>query len=96
MNKSYLLVFNSNVGNREDLVTIRDQCETVITWRYDMTNAIYLVSQNSAFEICEELERLNPPGDSRYMVLEYNGNAQGRTSEDTWFLLNNKYHKPDA
>lgn len=96
MSKSYVLVFNSNFGERENLVKILDQCQTVIIWRYDLTNAIYIVSNNTAFEICEELERLNPPGNARYMLLEYNGNAQGRTSKETWHLLNNKHHKPNA
>ena len=96
MNKSYLLVFNNDFGDREHLVKILDQCQTVMTWRYDMTNVIYIISQNSAFEISTELEKLNPPGSSRYMVVEYNGNAQGRATDETWFLLNNKHHKNDA
>lgn len=61
-----------------------------------MTNAIYIISENSAHEIAMELESHIPPRDARYMILEYNGNAQGRVTEESWYLLNNKEFKPNA
>lgn len=94
MSKAYVLVFNENFSTRENLVEVLNKCKSVITWRYDLSNAIYIISDKEAYEISAEIEVLNPPGSSLYMLLEYNGNAQGRTSEETWHLLNNKFHLP--
>jgi hypothetical protein len=60
-----------------------------------MTNAIYLISEFSASEIASELEKyLGTSG--RYIITEYTSNSQGRLTEESWFLLMNKYHKPNG
>ncbi|UTZ27771.1 hypothetical protein HB761_14060 [Vibrio campbellii] len=96
MKKAYVLVYNDGLGTREQLIEALNQCRTVITWRYDMANAIYIISENTADEIAKDLETIRPPGNSRYLLLEYNGNAQGRATEETWYLLNNKEFKSET
>lgn len=96
MRKAYLLVFNTAYASREKLIEALDQCRTVITWRYDLSHAIYIISENSAHEIATELEMHTGTGPGRYLILEYTGNSQGRLTGESWHLLNEKYHKPKA
>jgi hypothetical protein len=94
MNKSYVLVFNTAYKSQKELTEILDKCRTVITWRYDLTNAIYIISANTAFEIAVEIERFVGVNNGRYIILEYNGNSQGRLTEESWYFLNEKHVKP--
>lgn len=92
MAKSYLLVYSDVFSTRENLIEALNSCSTVRFWRYDMPNTFYLTSESSAFEISDELaNKIN--SDGKYIVLEYNGNAQGVLTKESWYLLNNKQHK---
>jgi hypothetical protein len=56
-------------------------------------HAIYIISEHDANAIAKEIEsHLGNQG--RFIVSEYNGNAQGRLTEESWYFLNNKQHKP--
>ncbi len=93
MRKAYLLVFNTSFADRKAIIDTLNICDTVITWRYDLSHAIYIISEYSAHDIAKELEsHLGTQG--RYLVLEYTENSQGRLTGESWYLLNNKYHKP--
>lgn len=91
--KSYLFIYNDTVGTREMVQAVFDGMPIVSTWRYDMPNVFYIVSSSTAQELFEEFER-KLPNQGRFIFAEYNGNAQGRLTEETWYLLNNKTHKP--
>ena len=65
----------------------------VYTWRYDMPNAFYIISDYSAGELAKQFESINGT-EGRFIFLEHSANSQGRLLPDSWFLLNNKYHKP--
>lgn len=91
--KAYLFIYNDIVGTREAVQAVLDNMTTVSTWRYDMPNVFYIISSSSAQELSQEFERkLSDRG--RYIFVEYSDNAQGRLTEETWYLLNNKTHKP--
>ncbi len=92
MRKSYLFIYNTNVGFRDKIKKIIDQMTTVITWRYDMPNMFYIISENSAHEIAKEFESHNGTK-GRFLILEFQGNAQGRLLPESWYLLRNKKHK---
>lgn len=95
MRKAYLIVFNTSFAERKAVTDVLDVCRTVITWRYDLSNAIYIISEYSADAIAKELETHLGTG-GRYIVLEYTENSQGRLTQESWNLLNNKYHKPEG
>lgn len=92
MRKSYLFVYNDEVGTREKIKSILDQMSSVITWRFDMPNVFYIISERSVDEIAKEFETIAGTN-GLFIFLEYNGNAQGRLTGESWYLLNNKYHK---
>jgi len=95
MPKSYLLVYSDAYSSQEKIIEILNRSSTVIFWRYDMPNTFYLTSNCSAYDISAELSsHLNSTG--KYIVLEYNGNAQGSLTDESWYLLNNKHHKQET
>jgi hypothetical protein len=93
MRKSYLFVYNDNVGTRQAVQSVLDQMQSVVLWRYDMPNVFYLVSDNNANELSREFQSLRGTK-GRFIFLEYTGNAQGRLTADSWYLLNNSHHNP--
>jgi len=95
MKKPYLLIFSNVVGSREEIVKVLDQMSTVITWMYDIPNVIYVISEYSAQELYEEFAKLRST-EGRFMFAEITSNLQGMMMEDTWFLFENKYNKPDS
>jgi len=94
MRKSYLLVYTDSVGTREEVKSVVDQMSSIITWRYDMPNVFYLISEASAGELAKKFESINGT-QGRFIFLEYNDNSQGRLPGKTWHLLNEKYHEEE-
>ena len=94
MRKAYLIIYNTSFADQKKITDTLDICRTVITWRYDLTNAIYIISENSANEIASELET-HLGSEGRYIVMEYSENSQGRLTGESWHLLQKKYHPPE-
>lgn len=93
MKKAYLLVHNLGVGTRAEVKKWADESALVATWRYDLPCSIYLISESTAAELCQDLERVLGQG-GRYLITEVTDNRQGRLPADTWYLLRYKRHKP--
>jgi len=91
MRKSYF-VYNDTVGTLEEVRTVLDKMSYVYTWRYDMPNVFYIVSDYSADQLAKQFEGFAGT-EGRFIFLEYTGNSQGRLTGESWFLLNNKYHE---
>lgn len=92
MRKSYIFVYNDTVGTRDAVQAALDKMRTIITWRYDMPNVFYIVSEGQANDLAREFESVH--GDrGRYIFVEYSRNAQGRLTNESWDLLNTTYHK---
>ncbi|WP_421920101.1 hypothetical protein [Marinifilum sp.] len=92
MRKAYLFVYSDNLGTRDEVKNCMDNIPEVYTWRYDMPNSFYIISEYSADEIARAINSYT--GKTRFIVSEITDNKQGWLSEDTWYLINNKTHKP--
>jgi len=90
MKKSFLLVYDSVFGTREEVKGFLDIPE-IITWRYDMPNCFYLVSEQSAYKISEIL-RERCGGKGKFLVCSLDGERQGWLTPKSWHLINNKEH----
>jgi hypothetical protein len=67
--------------------------DEVTTWRYDLPHSFYIVSEADARTLAESIrERL---GKGRFLIAEITTNKQGWLPSVTWYLLNNKAHKPE-
>jgi hypothetical protein len=96
MKKSYLLAYNATVGSREEVKTVLDGCPFIETWRYDIPNTFYLVSESSAREISDYLFQ-GVGNKGQHVVTEIMPtNYWGRSSNDTWHLIKNKQVKPKS
>ncbi len=94
MKKAYLLIYSSELGTREDVKSWANALP-VITWRYDLPNTFYLISEASASELYESLiAKLGKKG--RFLIIEAGENRQGLLPPNTWHLLRMKTHKPQA
>lgn len=92
MRKAYILVYSDNLGTREEVIKCMDSISQVYTWRYDISNSFYIISDYSADEIARAIHDFT--GKTSFLVSEITSNKQGWLSEDTWYLINNKTHKP--
>ena len=44
MKIAYLLIYNDEVGTREEIKDILNRMQMIETWRYDMPNMFYIIS----------------------------------------------------
>jgi hypothetical protein len=92
MKKTYLFVYNDVLGTREQVKEALNKSPLVLTWRYDIPHAFYLVSEAQAKEISEMLHETL--GNGRFLVTELSDNYWGRGHKDTWYLIKNKQVRP--
>ncbi|HED07288.1 MAG TPA: hypothetical protein ENI57_04135 [Ignavibacteria bacterium] len=92
MRKAYILVYSDVLGTREEVKKCMDSIPQVDTWRYDLPNSFYIISEYSADEIARAIN--NFTGKTNFIVSEITSNKQGWLSEETWYLINNKTHMP--
>ena len=93
MKRAYLFLYDGGVGTREEVKSALNKMQRVQTWRYDMPNCFYVISEHSAQNLYDEFVSHNGEK-GRFMFIEASTNRQGQMLPDTWFLLTNKYHKP--
>jgi hypothetical protein len=93
MRKAYLFIYDGGVGTREEVTAVVNRMQRVLTWRYDIPNCFYVVSEDSAQALYDEFASINGTK-GRLMFIEASPNRQGHMLPDTWYLLTNKKHKP--
>lgn len=93
MRKAYLFVYSDQLGTRDEVKSILDRISHVITWRYELPNSFYLISEADAGTLSKEIRRL-AENTGRFIVAETSDNKQGWLTEESWYLLNYKQHKP--
>ena len=94
MRLAYIFVYSDGVGTREEVKAVLNKIPEIITWRYDMPNTFYVISESPAHVISEKFHSIN--GDKgTWIFSEVTDNKQGWLTETTWYLLNHKYHKPE-
>ncbi len=93
--KSYLIVFNDQFSERDDLTNFVDAIPEIINWRTDMPGCLMVVSELSAREIAQHLSELNEKRDGQkkgyFLVSEVGTNKQGWLPKPAWRLMNEKH-----
>ncbi|KZY33596.1 hypothetical protein A3754_08450 [Alcanivorax sp. HI0083] len=95
MRKAYLFMYDGNVGTREEMKNVLNSMDRVLTWRFDIPNCFYVISECSAQELYDEFISHNGTK-GRFMFIEPTSNSQGQMLPDTWYLLTHKTHKPKS
>lgn len=93
MRKAYILVYSDKLGTREEVKNCLDNIKQVNTWRFDIPNSFYIISDYSANELAEAIHEFT--GKKKFLVSELTSNRQGWLSDETWYLIENKKHIPD-
>lgn len=93
MKIAYLLIYNDEVGTREEIKDILNRMQMIETWRYDMPNMFYIISIYSAQQIAQQIRELSG-NKGRFIITENTGNSYGWLASESWYLLQNKAHKP--
>jgi len=94
MRRAYLLAFSNDLGTTESVKACLETMPEVLTWRYDMTNAFYIISECSADLLCGSFKsRIKSNG--RFIISEIGANKQGWLTEGSWHLINNKFPMPE-
>lgn len=86
--RAYLLIYSGASITREQVKNWANSDPAVITWRYDLPNSFYLISDKNAQELSDAfVKRI---GEARFLITEVSDNRQGYLPKDTWYLFRNK------
>ena len=93
MRRAYILIYSSTTGGRETVRKWANKDPNVLTWRFDMPNSFYLISESTADDLAKSLRAFTGPR-GRFLIAELGENRQGWLPPATWYLLKNKANKP--
>jgi hypothetical protein len=91
--RAYLLLYNSEIGDKEYVKRWLNSNPLVQTWRTDMPNCFYVITESDAQDLSDSFRQFTGPR-GRFMFIEAGENRQGYMPPDTWYLLRNKSLKP--
>lgn len=86
MTRAYLLIYDHEVGAREEVREFLDEQPKILDWRYDLPNTFYLISDLSAEGLYEIFQNFNQEH-GRFLVSEVSSNRQGWLPRKTWKFL---------
>lgn len=86
-NKSYILVYNDDIGSLEEVRDFIDKESEIETWRVDLPNTFYLISSLSANDLAQIFHKLSKR-QGRFIISEISTNKQGWLPERTWKFIN--------
>jgi hypothetical protein len=92
MKRAYLLVYSDQLGSREDVKRCLEGMSEVITWRYDLPHAYYIISIEEANTLAKIIR--DRMGKGRFIILEVTSNKGGWLPGESWYLLNQKTRQP--
>ena len=93
MKRSYVFVYSDEVGTREQVREFLHNLAMIETWRFELPNTFFLVSEANANEIADKILRFTGKKGS-FLITEYSPNSQGWLVQRSWTVLNKKYLPP--
>lgn len=88
MRKAYIFIYTDSLGTRDKIADYLSEIPEVVTWRYDMPNCFYIISNYDADEITDAISEEFDEG--RFLITEITSNSQGWLLPDTWDFINKK------
>ena len=89
MKQAYLLIYDHEVGTREEVREFLDEQPEILHWRFDLPNTFYLISDLSAEDLYGIFQDFNRKRGS-FLVSEVGPNTQGWLPRKAWKFLNEK------
>jgi hypothetical protein len=91
--RAYILVHSNTAATPEQMKEHLNSMSEVKTWRTDLSNSFYIISDSSA-QILSKRLREKTGAKGRFIIAEVTPNSNGWLTPESWFLLRNKTHKP--
>ena len=95
MKKAFLLVYNHAV-TREEVTDWADDCSLVESWRNELPNCIFLVSESNTGQLSADFDRRFPADSVRYIVQQFSTRSEGMLTAAGWHFLNEKSDEPTS
>lgn len=92
--KVYLLVYSNELGTGEQVRNVLDMNPLVRTWRTDLPNCFYVVSEASAVDLAESIRAGCPDSNARLLVTEISTNYWGWLHSEAWHMIQHKVAMP--
>ena len=92
MKRAYLLVYSATLGTREQVKTCLNELPEVITWRHDLPNAYYIISEADPRPLAEAIRSCRG-GRGRFILVEVTESKAGYLPSESWFFLRHKKRK---
>ena len=92
MSKAYILVYDDKVGSRESVTDFLDKRPEIKTWRFDLPNTFYLISDQSAHDLAMVLQEnltMRQEG-KRFIIALLGDDIQGWLPRETWNFINQR------
>ena len=91
MKKIYILSYADSLGTRTEVKECINNIDIIETWRYDMPNSFYLISEHNSKDIGKAIrEKINK---GRFLISEIGENYYGWLPDESWHLIKYKSHK---
>lgn len=89
-----MLIYSDSLGTREEVKECLNDIPEVWTWRYDMPNSFYVISNYESDQIANAIHK--KMGKGRFLVTEITSNKSGWLPPESWHLINKKEHKNNS
>lgn len=91
MRKAYLLAYSDSLGSQEQIKECLNSISSIRIWRYDMQNAFYIISENNAQTIYQQIKDYFH-NNGKFIITEIIWeNCYGWLTKKSWHLIENKY-----
>lgn len=89
MKKSYVFIYNSGVGTRDEVRNFIDSLPEILDWRIELPNTFYLITELSADQLADKIRTINK-NNGFFLITEVHHNRQGWQSRDAWNFISQK------
>ncbi len=94
MKRSYIFAYGPKLGGYDEIKAFLNGSNIIETWRYELPNIFFIVSNKNAEEISDHIRRRFKERDLMHLVAEYTDNSQGWLSNRAWHMLDKKEKLP--
>ncbi len=90
MNWAYLLIFNDEVGTRQEVLDFLDSVKEITYWYVCMPHAVFFTSTLTAGGISDLFkQRFGTDKGQRFFITEVHKDRQGWLPKQVWHMLKN-------
>jgi hypothetical protein len=86
---AYILVFDDALGTRQEIQAFLNTRPEVLNWYACMSNAIFIVSDQTAATLQQAVSEFNAGKSANFIVLDVKTDRQGWLPRSAWDFMSN-------